>query len=63
MTKKPKAGRPKGSGSTAVLTRPVHIKFSAQQYDAYKDAADKDGRPLVQWIRRMLDKAVEGNKG
>jgi hypothetical protein len=55
--KKPK--RPKGSGSTAALTRPVHIKFSEQQYAAIKAQADADSRPVVQWIRWALERQVK----
>jgi hypothetical protein len=57
MTKKK---RPKGS--TATLTRPLHIKFPPSLYDAIKAAADADRRPLTHWIRLQLEKAVEGMK-
>jgi hypothetical protein len=55
--KKPK--RPKGSGSTAVLTRPVHIKFPPELYDAIKAAADADRRPLTHWIRLACEKVAK----
>jgi uncharacterized protein (DUF1778 family) len=53
-------GRPKGS--TATLTRPLHIKFSQGQYDAIKEAADADSRPVVQWLRLAAMKVAEEQK-
>jgi hypothetical protein len=58
--KKPK--RPKGSGSTAALTRPVHIKFSEAQYETFKAAADADRRTFVQWVRLACEELAAKQK-
>jgi hypothetical protein len=56
--KKPKAGRPKGSGSTAVLTRGYHVKLPPELFERMNAAAQAERRPLANWVRLILENAT-----
>ena len=54
-TKEQTIGRVVGcSMGGRMLTESVHVRLSAAEKDAAKRLADRDGRPLSNWVRRLV---------
>ncbi|MDB5343345.1 MAG: hypothetical protein JWP89_1722 [Schlesneria sp.] len=54
----PKRGRPKGSIADKTRDIPIQIKVFAEEQDAYRTAAERDGLTMSAWIRQQLNRAA-----
>lgn len=56
-TRKPrKVGRPSEAG--VARDKMIAIRLTADEAEAWEAAAERDGRPLSQWVRRIVSKAL-----
>ncbi len=46
----------------AQFTKPLSVAFPAEVYDQIKEISDLDEISMAEWIRQVVDKALEGNK-
>jgi hypothetical protein len=58
-----KRGRPPSTIPPAQYVRSVHVKLTEEQYASACTKASSDSRTLANWVRLLIEKAVEEQKG